>query len=230
MRVALVTGANRGLGKAFAELLAERGFAVYAGMRKLDTNVFDNELITPIHIDVQDDHTIKAVIEKITTQHKRLDLLINNAGTNTGIAGSGKEQVGVLKHLDRSALRTMFDVNAIGPLMLVKAAVPLMSEPGSFIINISSDRASFQNENTIGNYGYRGSKVTLNMFTQCLLLDLPKNVSTFAVHPGWVKTDMNPNGVLTPHESASKILAILDTWKPAMNGAYLDNDGGHFPI
>ena len=104
-----------------------------------------------------------------------------------------------------------------------------MTEANSFLINISSERASFENKNTHANYGYRASKVALNMITQCLLFDLPQNVSTFAVHPGWVKTDLNPSGVLSPEESARSILHILDTWDSSMNGAYLDTDGSPFP-
>jgi NAD(P)-dependent dehydrogenase (short-subunit alcohol dehydrogenase family) len=230
MSTAFVTGGNRGLGKALVETLAAQGFMVYAGMRTLADSPFDNELIQPVCMDVQNDASIESAAQ-LVAKVGTLDILINNAGTNEDITPGGKkERVTTLKRVDRQALLAMFDINAVGPLLVAKYFVPLMTRDNSFIINISSDRALFSNENTIGNYGYRASKIALNMFTQCLLFDIPHNINTFAVHPGWVKTGMNPRGVITPAESAQKILSILDSWQPSMNGAFLDNDGSLFPL
>lgn len=228
MKIALVTGANRGIGKALVEELEAKGYFVFAGMRNPSKSPFMSNHIAPVALDVLNDASIEAAA-KVIANEGSLNILINNAGTNADTTPGGKkEHLTVLSEVSREALLRMFDINTVGPLMVAKYFVPLMTDD-SFIINISSDRASFENENTNANYGYRASKVALNMFTQCLLFDLPKNVSTFAVHPGWVKTDLNPNGVISPTESAQKILHILDAWKPTMNGGYLDTDGSVFP-
>ena len=230
MKRAFVTGANRGIGKALAQELAAKGYFVYVGMRSVSESPFVQETVRPVAIDVLSDESIQKAA-KVVSGDGALDILINNAGTNVDITPGGKkEHLTILKDVSREALLAMFDVNSVGPLMVAKYFVPIMTNEGSFIINVSSDRASFANQNTNANYGYRSSKIALNMFTQCLLFDLPKNVSTFAVHPGWVKTDLNPHGVITPAESAQKVLGILDMWKPTMNGTFLDNDGSPFQI
>jgi NAD(P)-dependent dehydrogenase (short-subunit alcohol dehydrogenase family) len=227
MKTALVTGASRGIGKALVEELESKGYFVFAGMREISKSPFKSNAIIPVALDVQEDTSIEDAA-KIVAEKGPLDIVINNAGASIAPGGK-KEHLTVLSEVRREALLTMFDINSVGSLIVTKYFVPLMTNENSFIINISSDRASFENENTNANYGYRSSKVALNMFTQCLLFDLPKNISTFAVHPGWVKTDLNPYGVISPAESAQKILHILAMWKPALNGAYLDTDGSLFP-
>lgn len=231
MKIALVTGAGRGLGKGFIDVLSSKGYFVYAGVR--DTSGFsDNENIKFIQLDVGNDETVARVRDQIKAEKGQLNLLINNAGLNKDTATNGQiEKVTKLDSLERSLLQEMFNINAISPIMLIKYILPLMTEQNSFIINISSNRASFTDTtNTVGNYGYRASKVALNMFTQCLLYDLPENVSTFAVHPGFVKTDMNPKGILTPKDAADRILQIIEDWKPDLNGKYLNNDGSLFQV
>lgn len=229
MKIALVTGANRGLGLGFAEVLALKGYVVYAGMRSTVGFKSLAENITPILLDVSDDNSIQKAAASIRSEGKSLDLIINNAGLNKDTATSGhKELVTQLSDLDRDALMRMFAVNTISPLMVMKYMAPLMTSQGS-IINISSQRASFADENSNANYGYRASKVALNMFTFCSLHDLPSNIQTFAVHPGNVKTDMNPRGELSPQESARSILHILDNWQPTMNGNFLNYDGIEYP-
>lgn len=229
MKTALVTGSNRGIGKALVVELAAKGYFVFAGMRNIAQSPFGNSDIMPITLDVLDDSSIEQAAHIIASKGT-LEILINNAGTNSDTTQGGRnEHLTMLGKVSRKALLRMFDINAIGPLMVAKYFVSLMTNENSFIINISSDRASFEINNTNANYGYRSSKVALNMITQCLLFDLPKNICTFAVHPGWVRTDLNPNGVIMPKESAQKVLHILDVWQPSMNGAFLNNDGNVFP-
>jgi NAD(P)-dependent dehydrogenase (short-subunit alcohol dehydrogenase family) len=229
MKTALVTGANRGIGKALVEALATSGYFVFAGMRHVSKSPFSDQSIMPVALDVQDDAAIKRAA-KVAAHKGPLHILINNAGANLDTTPGGKkEHLTVLGELNRQSLLNMFDLNTVSPLIVAKHFVPLMTSDHGFVINISSDRASFENQNTHGNYGYRTSKVALNMATQGLTFDLPQHVSTFAVHPGWVKTDLNPGGVLSPTEAAQKILHILDIWRPSMNGAFLNNDGTVFP-
>ena len=231
MKYALITGAGRGLGVGFCQVLVDMGYTVFAAMRDTSNFVYTHERVRPIVLDVEDDDTIKKACAEISASGCTIDLLINNAGVSKRSASvGGIEKVTDLEYADRKALLHMFNVNSISPLIIIKHCLPLMStENTCFIINITSGRASFTNESPNANYGYRASKVALNMFTKALLHDLPKNVQIFAVHPGLVRTDMNPDGDTEPNDAAKNILAIINPWDQSKNGAYLNYDGKIFP-
>lgn len=227
MKVALVTGASRGLGQAFAEFLAAKDYVVYAGMRNLADAKFKNKNIRSIKLDVTHDESIALAVELIKQGQGRLDVLINNAGVNKDTATGGHmDKVSRLNSLDRGLLLKMFDVNAVSPLMVIKSALPLMNR-GGYIINISSVRASFElaESDNQPNYGYKASKTALNMLTRALVFDLPDNVFVLAVHPGNVNTDMNPGGVIEPLEAAKQIYDSVIKNTPKLNGKFIKNDG-----
>lgn len=226
MKIALVTGATRGIGQGLVQVLSKNGYLVYAGTRNGRPGASYNN-VTYLQLDVQDDHSISSAITEIKRQQGHLDLLVNNAGI-VRVPPHERETVSSLAVIDRQDMLTLMDVNAVSPLMVIKYAAPIMTRDKCFIVNISSDRSSYFTPDTKGNYGYSASKIALNMITHCLLHDLPDNVSTFAVHPGWVRTDMNPRGVIEPEEAARKILSTLDHWGPTLNGQFLDNDGTQF--
>ena len=231
MKTALVTGANRGLGKGFVEYLVSHGYMVFAGVRKLDSIVATDKVI-PVELDISSDESIKDAFKYISSKTKSLDLVVNNAGVNkVSATNNNKELVSKLDKLDRKSLNIMFDVNAVSPLILTKEFLPLLTSTPSFVINISSCRASFNDEypNSSGNYGYRASKSALSMLTFCSVMDLPKNVKTFSVHPGDVKTDMNEDGTDLPFDQAKKIIDITNNWKDEMNGRFLRYDGTYYP-
>ena len=215
------------MGKGIAEYLASKGYFVYVGTRN-PANTSGNT--KQIRLDVEDDQSIEAVVETIKNEHGKLDLLVNNAGVNKDTATDDhKERVSVLADLDRDSLLKMFSINAVSPLMISKCAAPIMGE-GSFIVNVSSIRGSFQDSpSSHANYGYRSSKTALNMITRCMVMDLPSSVSVFAVHPGSVRSRMNPDGLLEPVEAAEKIYGIIENWNPKLNGMYLNNDGSLLP-
>jgi NAD(P)-dependent dehydrogenase (short-subunit alcohol dehydrogenase family) len=231
MKTALVTGANRGLGKGFVEYLVSIGYVVFAGVRKPDSVIATDKVIQ-VELDISSDESIKETFKYISSKTKSLDIIVNNAGVNKESAtNNNKELVSKLGKLDRKSLNHMFDVNAVSPLILTKEFLPILLSNPSFVINISSCRASFNDEypNSSGNYGYRASKSALSMLTFCSVMDLPKNVKTFSVHPGDVKTDMNEDGTDLPFDQAKKILDITKTWKDEMNGRFLRYDGTYYP-
>lgn len=232
MKTALITGANRGLGKGFTEFLLSEGYIVFAGARDISTISSNNSNLIPIRLDVSDDNQIKSSFKEVNSQIDSLDFIINSAGLNKNSAVKNKKLVCSLKDLDRDALLHMFNINAVSPMLLIKYFLPLLTSKPSFVINISSNRASFHDEmeNYSANYGYRASKVALNMFTYASLLDLPETVKTFAVHPGSVKTDINPRGTISPLDAAMKIMSIPNNWTNALNGKYLNNDGTLHPV
>ncbi len=232
MKTAFVTGAGRGLGRGFVEYLLDLDVLVFAGVRdslKEDFKKHDNLRIVPL--DVSSNQSIAEAVETIAGEVDHLTYLVNNAGLNKDTATNGhKEIVCDLAKLDRDTLLKMFDVNAISPMIVLSECLPLLKGKESFVINISSNRAFFRDQNDNGNYGYRASKAALNMMTLCSLFDLPKNVKTFAVHPGSVKTDMNPDGDTLPYEQADKIMAIVRNWKDEYNGKFLRENGTLYPV
>jgi NAD(P)-dependent dehydrogenase (short-subunit alcohol dehydrogenase family) len=231
MKIALVTGASRGIGKGLADRLVELEYYVYCGVRTLSGNS-DGNSSQEILLDVSSDESIQNASKEIKSKSGHLDLLINNAGLSRASATNGHpERVMKLSDLDRKALEKIFAINAISPVMVAKYMAPLMTEDNGFIINVSSIRSLYDNsKNGNGSYGYSSSKIALNMMTLMLAYDLPNNVSTFAMHPGSVKTDMNPEGSLTTTESAKHILEVLDNWDPLHNGLFLNYDGKPFNV
>ena len=233
MKTVFVTGAGRGLGRGFVEYFLENGFLVFAGVKDVSVSKLEkHENLRIIPLDVTSDSSIEEAFKLVSTQTDHLDYLVNNAGVNKDTAtGNNMEIVCSLPKLERKVLLEMFDVNAISPMMVLAKFLPLLVSSLSFVVNVSSNRASYGDKtNTSGNYGYRASKIALNMMTLASLFDLPKNVKTFAVHPGDVKTDMNPDGDELPHDQAKKIIGITMNWKDENNGKYLKNDGTLYPL
>lgn len=231
MKYALITGANRGLGKGFVEYLADNRYFVFAGMRNIKDQA--NKNILPLVFDVSSDLSIKKAFETIKSKTDNLDLIVNNAGVNKDTATDNhKEFVCNLGSLKRENLLNMFDVNSISPLMILQEFLPLLKSDPCFVINISSCRASFHDEfeNLTGNYGYRASKIALNMLTFCSVKDLQSNIKTFTVHPGGVKTDMNPEGDQMPYDQAEKIISITRNWKDEFNGKFMRWSGEYYPL
>lgn len=235
MRTALITGGGRGLGKGFVDYLLTNDYLVFAGVRnpkKSDLPTHKN--LRVISLDVASDESISHAVDTIAAEINHLDVLVNNAGINKDSATNNhKELVCELPKLKRELILSMFNINAVSPMMTVQRCLPLLKEAEkSFIINISSDRASYhdENKNSTGNYGYRASKIALNMMTFCSVFDLPTTVQTFAVHPGSVKTHMNPAGNSEPYEQAEKIIAITKNWNPDFNGKFLRFDGTLYPL
>lgn len=232
-KYAFVTGASQGLGKAFCQYLSGIGYIVFAGVRDIGKFDLKSANIHPVVIDVASDQSISQACEKVCENTRVIDLLINNAGINKDTATLGnKDLVCKLDKLNRELLLQMFNTNSIAPIMVIKEFLPLLVPDPCFVINISSNRASFHDElpNENANYGYRASKVALNMFTFCSVCDLPKNVKTFAVHPGDMKTNMNPDGVDDPYIQAEKIIEITKNWKDDFNGKFLRYSGELYPL
>lgn len=233
MKFAFVTGANRGLGLGFVDYLSTHGYFVFAGVRRITPELVSSDRVEYVLCDVGNDKQLIDCEEKVRTKTDHLDLIINNAGINKDSATGGhKESVCTMGRLKRENLLSMFDINSISPILVTQEFLPLLTSNPSFIINISSDRASYHDEfeNSSANYGYRASKAALNMFTFCSTTDLPVNIKTFAVHPGDVHTDMNPQGDHTPLEQAEKIMAITENWNDNYNGRFMRWSGEFYPL
>ncbi len=233
MKSVFITGANRGLGYGFVEYFLNQGYQVFAGTRKITGSLPENKNLIWVECDVTDDESIQKAFESVSSKTNNLSFLINNAGVNKDTISEGdKNLVSKLGHLDRNALINMFNINSISPIVITQKFIPLLNDSPSYVINISSARASFHDGHagSTANYGYAASKVALNMFTFCSESELPTNVRTFAVNPGGVKTDMNPDAESEPVEKAEKIVNITKNWKDEYNGNFLHHDGTLYPL
>jgi len=235
----IVTGANRGIGLEFVRQLTERGARVIATARKPAEADRLRELLDESagdrleELDVADGDSVEAFAGRLGgddgsgTKAAVARVLINNAG----IPARGK----TLAETDFEEVRRAFDVNAIGPLRVTRALLPVLRRAdGPMIVNVSSQLGSIANNTTGGSsYGYRGSKAALNMVTKHLANELEsEGFACFVVHPGWVRTDMGgPNATLSVEESVEQLLdrVIGKAKAETHNGGYFNYDGAELP-
>jgi NAD(P)-dependent dehydrogenase (short-subunit alcohol dehydrogenase family) len=212
-RVALVTGANRGIGFEISRQLAFKRLRVLMGARQAESGTEAVDKLTAqgldvhfVRIDVTDPTTIAAAIGKIRYEFGRLDVLINNAGIMID------SQIELLE-LNVALFQNTLDTNAFGPLLLSQASVPIMKRNHyGRIVNISSTLGSLADiANPESSYAqvqspaYRLSKTLLNGITALLAKELRgTNILVNSACPGWVKTRMGGDQApLSPEEGAA---------------------------
>jgi NAD(P)-dependent dehydrogenase (short-subunit alcohol dehydrogenase family) len=179
--VALVSGANRGIGKEIARQLAEdHGFLVFAGSR-VSGEIAETERIREIQLDVTDQATVDAAREAIEADPGRLDALVNNAG----VYG---EPVGAADY-DLDDAHEVIETNTFGPWRLIEAFLPLLRRSEHpRIVNVSSGAGQLAGMNG-SRAAYRVSKAGLNALTRTLASD-ERWLKVNTMCPGWVRTDM----------------------------------------
>jgi NAD(P)-dependent dehydrogenase (short-subunit alcohol dehydrogenase family) len=192
--VALVSGANRGIGAEIArELAADHGFLVFAGARNPgDVDRIDG--IEPIRLDVTDQGTIDAARDQIEAGPGRLDALVNNAGVYGDPVGAAD--------YDLEDAHEVLEVNTFGPWRLIESFLPLMrSSSQPRIVNVSSGAGQLSDMNG-GRAAYRVSKAGLNALTRTLASD-ERWLKVNTMCPGWVRTDMGgPSATRSVEEGA----------------------------
>jgi len=184
MRVAVVTGANRGIGNFWTSKLIDDGWKVYAGFRNnLDgLEVIENKNLITVQLDVTDNDSIANFSSKI---EEDIDLLINNAGVPDGRWRS-------IEEIDDEWALEVINTNSLGPVRMVRSLYPkLKGENLTKIIMISSLMGSIDDCKMGRSYAYRASKTALNMFAVSMKKEcFDDNISFLILHPGWVKTRM----------------------------------------
>jgi NAD(P)-dependent dehydrogenase (short-subunit alcohol dehydrogenase family) len=187
-QVALVTGANRGIGRAIAEGLASRGFVVAVGARSPSAAASVAAGIgTPAfgcRLDVTDGASVHAAVTSVIERTGRLDVVVNNAGGHydAGVAPSAVSDADLIDAME---------VNLIGAWRVCRAAIPQMRRQGhGRIVNVSSRSGTF--ESTWADApAYGVSKAALNMMTFQMANELQgSGILVNACCPGWVRTDM----------------------------------------
>ncbi len=213
--VALVTGANRGIGLAVVEALAKRGFQVILTARHAQRGdvaaerLADRGLdVRPHALDVTSEQSIAALGEFVRSRCGRLDVLINNAGIlpdGHGIEDASRASV---FNASLDTVKLAMDVNVYGPLLLAQELVPLMRQRGrGRIVNVSTGMAQLSDMG--GRFpAYRLSKTALNALTRILAAETADDgILVNAVCPGWVRTDMGgPQAERSPEEAAEGIV------------------------
>jgi NAD(P)-dependent dehydrogenase (short-subunit alcohol dehydrogenase family) len=189
-RVALVTGANRGIGREVARQLASRGLVTIFGARDpRQAEVAAREVGGHARqLDVTDQASVDRLLAGIDAEFGRLDVLVNNAAV-------GYDEDRRAGEVALAAVEATLATNLVGPWRLCLAALPLMRRGGyGRIVNISSGSGSFaetEQDRDPSAPAYSVSKAALNMLTLKLAYELMgTNILVNAVCPGWVRTDM----------------------------------------
>mgnify|MGYP001160548782 FL=1 len=229
----LITGASRGLGFALAAAAAERGHQVYAGVRTMTEEGPLPSLckrypdrVEAVLLDVTNENTIAAIKDRFVAEGTKLDAIVNNAAVLLGREKS-------IEELDMDEVEYTFDVNVFGPLRVVKHMLPLLRDgKNSIVLNVSSEAGSFQNAYG-GDYPYALSKSALNMFTKQLRAAVKeRGIRVYAVHPGWIRTDMG--GEKAPGDPAVSARNLLDLIEGKIavdeNLFFIDHQGKAMPL
>ena len=207
-RIALVTGANQGLGLQVAKELVEHGITVLVGSRNLERGEAAAKEIGPgaiaLKLDVTDGASIALAAAYIREEFGRLDLLVNNAAiSNTNKGELSLEEYGKISRASNASLdevRAVWETNVFGVLAVYQAMLPLLRESSDArIVNVSSGVGSLAlNAATDGpyhrSYGpvYPASKTALNAMTVAMMVELDgTGIKVNLVSPGFTKTNLN---------------------------------------
>ena len=232
-KIALITGANKGIGLEVARQLGQAGFLVLVGARDQTkgaaaaaTLAAEGLQAETIALDVTDLATITLAAETITRKYGQLDILVNNAG----IASPGAPSIAAREGLERT-----FATNFFGAVAVAQAMLPLLRKaPAARIVNVSSGLGSIALNGdptwpyaAIKPLAYSASKAALNMFTVQLAAELKDTaIKVNSADPGYTATDLNGHsGPQTIPEGAAEAvrLALLPADGP--NGGFFATEG-----
>jgi NAD(P)-dependent dehydrogenase (short-subunit alcohol dehydrogenase family) len=235
LKTALVTGANRGIGKAIAQRFAQEGFQVIVASRDeakaqavVDAIVSAGGKATTLQLDMADPTSITAAATRMVKQFSSLDVLVNNAGVMLGATDN-------ILNAKQSDIDVALQTNAFGPLALTNALLPLLkAAPAARVVNVSSAGGSIaETANPQSPYGfldaasYRLSKSALNILTALTakaLWSTPIKVN--AMCPGWTKTDMGGEGAPnTPEQAAVVALRLATLDADGATGGFFNEQG-----
>jgi NAD(P)-dependent dehydrogenase (short-subunit alcohol dehydrogenase family) len=229
-RVAVVTGANRGIGLAVVRALASAGDTVVLGSR----DVAAGERAAPAsaaaagevlvrRLDVTEPATLTALADELGARFGRVDVLVNNAAIHYD---TWQSAVDADLHIVREALET----NLLGAWQMTQELAPLLRASGhGRIVNVSSEGGSLASMGG-GIPAYRASKAALNALTRMLAAELRADgVLVNSVCPGWVATDMGGPGGRPVEEGAASVLWAVDLPDDGPTGGFF-RDGRPVPF
>ena len=233
MKIALVTGANKGIGFETAKQLAQLGYYVYLGSRELDNGtqaveklkLLGIQNVDVLEVDVTDTDSLRVAVQRLENETEALDVLVNNAG----IAGQQPQNIATV---DIANLRNLFDTNFFGAIQCTQQLLPLLKKSEApRIVNVSSGLASLAlhgsgNANAIYD-AYSCSKMALNAFTVLLAKEFAKTgFKINSVAPGYTATDLNGfKGTQTAEQAAKVIVKYANLDSDGPTGKFVDLKG-----
>lgn len=244
-KIALVTGAYKGLGLEWCKQLGKLGYTVILTARRFeDALEAANSLIAlglevhPKAMEVSDENQLQTAAVWVNEKFGQLDVVINNAGINSGTRAKGDKELAnknlSLDSLDANEVLNMLHINAIAPILVVKHFKSLLAKSGQAkVIHIGSWLGSISIKKSGGNYSYAVSKSALNMMNRALAYDLiNENIISVVVNPGWVQTDMGGGKAQFTTEQAVENLISNVLNKITINdtGKFLNYDGMEHPF
>ncbi|WP_174800630.1 SDR family oxidoreductase [Martelella limonii] len=232
-RIALITGANKGIGLEIARQLGQAGVHVIIGTRNVERGMAALEKLAGagvaahhVHLDLDEQDSIAEAARLIGEEHGRLDILVNNAGIFDPHDGPPSKA-------PAAVARRQLEVNFIGALMVTQAMLPLLrAAPAGRIVNLSSALGSLTLNGDLESpyysaqyLGYNASKAALNMMTVQLRQELRDTaIVVNSVSPGFVQTDLTGgNGFVTAEEGA--VLPVRFALEGKENGGFFDPAG-----
>lgn len=225
MSIALVIGASGGIGAALTERLR---------LSDLYSEVLAFSRCSDPAIDLTDEESISQLA--LCLQGKEISLIINASGILSFEAeGQMLRPERSLKQIDAEYMRRIFEVNTIGPALLIKHLAPLLPRDSeSRFVHLSARVGSISDNNLGGWHSYRASKAALNQIIRTSSIELkrthPKAIIA-ALHPGTVETSLS-NGfikqgldVQQPAQAAERLVSVIESLKPEDSGGFFDHKG-----
>ena len=220
----MITGANRGLGLEWARQYAEAGWRVFASCRRPEVAgdlraLADSYPRVSVHrLDVTDSEQLRTL--QLDLEEARFDVLLNNAGVYLD------KFTGDVAGIDSEVWLRTFAVNTLGPMRVSETFIGQVARSDKKrVVAISSHMGSIAEIATPGNYAYRSS--TMKGLSLALA---QRGIGVLLLHPGWVKTRMGgPDAPFTPEQSVHGMRALVEDFKPEMNGRFFRHDGSEIP-
>ncbi|KAF2172966.1 hypothetical protein M409DRAFT_16917 [Zasmidium cellare ATCC 36951] len=227
MPTAVVTGANSGIGHAFAQLLIQEGYEVHAADVAVGERL--QSLQCRLHrLDVRSPESISGFAQQLAS--KPIDILLNVAG----IMAPGEADT--LGHVTKETLTSVFETNTFGPLLLTQSLLEnLLASAAPRVGIVSSRVGSIGDNSTGGSYAYRASKAAVNSVGKSLAVDLrEKGVVVTLLHPGITRTGMVPGAEqvaesVEPEEAAGKLWSVFMAHGLEETGKFWHREGYELP-
>jgi len=229
VRIALVTGANRGIGFEVCRQLASEGFVVVLTARSdVNARTAAGKLakagrVEPLSLDVADPSSIKKAAAEVASRYEYLDVLVNNAGINYDTWENVENA-----DIDGTVMETI-TTNLLGPWRVCQAFLPLLRKSRSArIVNVSSESGSLADMGA-GPPAYQVTKAGLNALTRTLAGELHgTGILVNAVCPGWVATDMGGSGGGPVSKGAASVVWAATLPDDGPSGGFF-RDGNPLP-